>query len=153
MDKKQLLENARHIHKLSGDTIERLEDELAEAEKPDLVHLDFGDSGNDKWIKLFDEIHWIGQYKQPISGLDDKEFINEVKGNLLSVLADLKAIAEPLTQFTTDVYSYRIDSKDYPDQPIRMAGNHHSITEVEEHILKLRRLVYTVKRQKHDNQD
>ena len=151
MDTKQIIEEAHAVIGLAKSLIERLEAELAEAEKPELVHLDFGGSGNGKWIKLFDEIHWIGQHKQSISGLDDKEFINEVKGNLLSVLNNLKALTEPLTQFTTDVYSYRIDSKDYPGQPIRMAGNHHVIAEVEEHILKLRRLVATAKRQKHDN--
>ncbi len=135
----------------ADEALKLMEAELAEAEKAELRHLDFGDTGDDKWIKLFDEIHWIGRYKQDVSVLPDADFVENAKGNLQEVFARLEAIAVPLSEFTTDVYSYRIDSKDYPGQPIRMAGNHHSITEVEEHILKLRRLVATYQRQKNDS--
>ncbi len=80
-----------------------LEAQLAEAEKPELRHLDFGDNGHAKWIKLFDEIHWIELYKEDVSVLPDADFINNVKGNLQAIFDDLKALREPLKEFETEI--------------------------------------------------
>ncbi len=156
MDTKQIIEEAHAVIGLAKSLIERLEAELAEAEKPQLRHWDFGydeDSGDE-----FIVIEQSGLFGSPKAFYADQKgqvHVNESTGvrvrlgNLKEVFDRRKAIAEPLDKFATDVHSYAIDSDNFPDAPIRMAGNHHSVPEVEEHILKLRRLVYTAKGQKH----
>ena len=148
------LEQAKLVLKYATDEIERLQAALAQAEKPELQHLDWGvqSASGHRWLKIHDTIWWIGdenwdQGEIEPSTCDESWYRGECRGNLKEVFDDLKARAETLMYFKTDVHAYRIDSKQYPDAPIYMAGNHHSIVEVEEHVRNLQRLLATYKRQ------
>jgi len=126
-----------------------IEKEFAEAEKPKLRDGDYfvDKDGVLPNIFLDGERYWLeGSGKVRVR---ESRFDDDIKmGNLKDDLAQLQ---EDVEKFTTDVHLYSIDSKQYPAVPIYMAGNHHSVAEVEEHILNLRKMLATYKRrQKHD---
>lgn len=162
MDKKQLLENARHIHKLSGDTIARLEAELAEAEKPKLQHGDIAEHDDTK--KLYLHV-WYEGHLRPICV--DSCYMNQhpkakcytKRGSLKEYFADLKAISEDLEKTETVspadlATTYWIDKAG--DLLIDIKTNEKQTVvkaeDIPELILNLRRLQATA-RKKNDNHD
>ncbi len=137
-------------------TLERLqaslEVSLAEAEKPKLRHGDYGYDIHNQPCAAMEVFETNGpRITGPSTVCSALCNISEgtvykPKVILGNIFDDLTAIAEPLKEFKTDVHLYRIERKGFPDAPIYMAGNHHSIAEVKEHIRKLRRMVATAER-------
>ncbi len=99
MDKKEL-EARIELHE---GCIKSLRAELAEAEKPKLAFLDIGISDTQKWINLNGHTYWIhGRDKLVMdvpSDCLDESFLVHDHTNVLDVLDDLTAQAEPLTEF------------------------------------------------------
>ena len=100
MNKEQLLENVRTVHRLAGDTITRLEAELAEAEKPELRHGDYGhDEGSGDGFIVIEQSGLFGSPKGFYANQNGQVLINEstvARVRTGNIFDDLKAIAEPL---------------------------------------------------------
>lgn len=141
---KEIVEVMEYKLKFFQARLDATKAQLADAEKPELRHLDFGEKAGVRWIKIDAGVWWLYEdgHAAP-SLLSDSEFLDSVKGNLNDIFDENEVLSNPLREFMTDVHCYRIDSEDYPDAPICMAGKHHSIAEVKEHILNLRCLVRT----------
>ncbi|KKM04382.1 hypothetical protein LCGC14_1764830 [marine sediment metagenome] len=137
--------------------IAALEADLAEAEKPELRHLDFGANTDQRWIKLGETIHWVHEGRMnDTSVLADKEFAKERKGNLQDIFDDLKARQEPLKKFTMkettaaaefsgSINKWTVYLKDHCHGP----GVNIGIKDIPDFILNLERLVYTAGQEGH----
>lgn len=161
MDKKQFEAKKAIIDKhirLIDALMADIEKEFAETQKPKLRHGDIRQWGcSDGCVGIVDlsepapHMLWPGDDLRNSKTQDVILSRSKSIGNLKDIFDDLKAMQEDLMYFKTDVHDYRIDSKQYPDAPIYMAGNHHSVAEVEEHIRNLLRLLATYKRGQNDS--
>ena len=130
--------------------ITNAEAELAELDKPKLRHGDYFGDGLTRLVVLeaYDQegvwnfIHKDGSCDHR----SEKEVLSHIGKlpHLGNIFDDLAEMVKPLNEFKTDVHTYRIDKK-MAHSPIYMAGNWHTIPEVEEHIRKLGRLIATAK--------
>ncbi len=155
MDKRQLLDNARHIHKLSGDTIERLEAELAEAEKPELRHGDYGPKEGTEGRLVLKQYQKETLFSAGSASCARHCSSNQMPDAVLgNIFDDLKAIAEELTKHTWDFGHNSYDA--YIDMHGDLLLNGVSIQlivrkeEIPAFILNLQRLQYT-ERKKNDS--
>ena len=127
----------------ANEEIDRLAKLVAEEKEPKLRHCDYG-IGVDSFIHIASDTYWLGtrgDQKAGISKARNEFFINDVIGNLAD---ELKAIAEPLEEFETDVHTYHINKgAQWAHAPIHIAGNSRTLEEAEEHSMKLRRLIAT----------
>ncbi len=148
MDKKEL-EARIELHE---GCIKSLRADLAEAEQPELEHLDFGDNGDDKWIKIFGDIHWIGRYEQEHSGRPDETFVESRQGNLGNIFDELKARAEPLTEFEFKNGVYMAITGVWGNGSLQISDKDGYVVIQKENlpafILNLQRLYYTAMRNK-----
>ena len=79
--------------------IDKAEKELAELEKPELRHGDYGlhGKGGDNWIKIQNKLHYIGNDNYfGDCGIAESAYAPNKVGNLI---ADLKSLSEPLAEF------------------------------------------------------
>jgi len=157
MDTKQIIEETHELIRLAKGVIERCEAVLAEAEQPELRHGDYGYDENNRpclTIKSASNKYELREVGSCCAHDNcGSTWMYRPDNRIGNIFADLKAISESLAVFKTDIYWYRIDDENYPGAPIYMAGNHHSVAEVEEHILKLRRLVATYKRTQDEQEE
>jgi hypothetical protein len=93
--KKQLLENARMVHKVSADTIDRLEKEFAE-EKVELRHGDYGISPEGSWTRVHGSTWWDTKDCTGPSNQNAATFLPYRLGN---IFADLAALSEDVESF------------------------------------------------------
>ncbi len=155
------LEQARLVLKYATDEIERIEAERAEAEKPELRHGDYGydaDSG-DSFI-VIEQSGLFGSPKAFYANQSGQVNVNESTVTRVhpgNIFADLKAIAEPLTEFPicsmvgtkSDVV---IDDAGNITLPVGSETVWVCKTSVPNFILNLQRLQYTAERQKNDSE-
>ena len=163
MDAKAELAFCTEVITWLGIRRDALEAELAEAEKPELRHWDFGydeDSG-DEFI-VIEQSTLSGSPKAFYADQKGQVYVNESTvvrvclGNLKEHFDDLKAIAEGLTKHTWDYGHNSYEA--YIDMHGDLLLNGVSIQlivrkeEIPTFILNLQRIQYT-ERQKNDNQD
>ena len=83
--------------------IVELEAQLVEAEKPELRNWEIGVDDFQRWIKINGHIYWIHDRDSIDLGCpsecEDATFLDSPRTNILDVLDDLKAVAEPLRTF------------------------------------------------------
>lgn len=129
-------------------TVAKLELDLAEAEKAELRHGDFGANDRQRWIKLNDTIHWLHEDRwSETAGLSGETCLHERKGNIGQILDDLTALSEPLYTFTADVHHYGFDFKNFPQAPIQIAGNWHALAEAKGISMKIQRVIFTAEQE------
>ena len=159
MDNKELLENARMVHKVSGHLIERLEKELAEPEKPTLRRGDYGEAERD-----IGDTGFVVMEQSTLPG-SPKAFYGDGAGQVNvndcvqkhvrfgNIFDEIKALAEDVERFETtspaalattywidNVGDLLIDIKTNEKQTVVKAEN------IPAFILKLRQMESTHKR-------
>ena len=152
---KLLIENHKICLSRTEKELALLEAQLAEAEKPELLHLDFGVDGFQRWIKIGDKIWWVhkGSQHSP-SVFPDSYFDSQKQGNLKDISDDLKALAEPLKKFTMKETSSAAEFSGtinkwtvYLSDHCHGTGVNIGIEDIPELILNLRRLVFTAEQE------
>lgn len=145
----QALVSERVLHAQVVESLEHQLVQLAEAEKPKLRHGDWWWKG-EKRLEARIFLKEIKDEKRDCVALPDCLLTTigstyegqPIEGNIFT---DLKALGKPLESFETDAHKYYIKRLGFTRVCIFMAGNWHTIEEVEEHSLKLRRLTATYK--------
>jgi len=125
--------------------ISRLKAELAEAKKPKLRHGDIRTFGISKEIGIIDlsesqhHVIWRNGDKRNCASADESELI----GTLYEVFDDLKAIQEPLEEFSMGWFNFKWDE----DGKLSLdCGSYIDPDDIAEFILNLRRMEATMKR-------
>ena len=142
MNEKQILEQSIADHQKA---IDKAKSELSALDKPKLRHGDYGLHGNsgDNWIKLEDEIRWIGHENYlGHSGIPESNFVDNKVGNLID---DLKAMSEPLDRTSVDGFVMEVIN----DRVI-IGGRRFLVDQAVEFRQKLGQLITTAKRKQQD---
>lgn len=133
--------------------VAKLQLDLAEAEKPELRHLDWGrgkDSGS-IWLKVHGNIWYLTGCQTQPSTMSDARFAAsryfEKTGNLKQYFDDLTAQSEPLEEFDERGAHHHIHHSDTLHGSIMIRNSCYSIEEVKGYILNLQRLIFTAEQE------
>lgn len=127
--------------------IAKVEAQLAEAEKPELRHGDYGIRNHTEfWICINGRVYWNnGQ----LSSLSDARFIESRLGNIFD---DLKALAKPLKEFKVNNGPYETVTIMLGAGMLRFNDADGCIlikeSEIPEFIRNLRRLIFTAEKER-----
>lgn len=124
--------------------------EKVEAEKPKLRHGDYGIGPAGPWCRVHGSTWWDTKDCSGPSHQDADVFIPYRLGNIFD---DLKAMAEPLEEFVERGFNHHIHHSDKLHGSIMMRSSCYSIKQLEEYIMKLRRMAATVERARDDTQE
>lgn len=125
-----------------------MEAQLAGAEKPNLGHGDYG-KYDGKWFIVIEQETLPGSPKaffDDTGGLinADRQISVDLRdGNFFR---ELTAMAEPLEEFVERGFNHHIHHSDKLHGSIMIRGNCYSIEQLEEYIMKLRRMAATAER-------
>ena len=128
--------------------IERLREQLAEAEKPKLRHGDWWfTQGCHPCVRVFmKELKardCVALTDCLITNLGSEYKGEPILGNIFDLL---KEWSENLEYFEFDVHHCEINTIEFPHAPIHIAGNWHTLAEAEEIWHKLGQMIATLKR-------
>lgn len=129
-----------------------LEAQLAEAEKPELRHGNYGQFADKSALLLTfwnsDENKMQYAYKGSEDGEEGIYEADEGEGVWFgNIFDDLKALSEPLYNFTADVHPYGFDFKQFPQAPIQIAGNWHTLKEAKQISTDIQRVIFTAEQE------
>ena len=133
--------------------IAKLEAQLTEAEKPVFKDGDDGlaiqkrgaDSGVCSFIFVGGSVYYnTGTYDEE-TALSDSRFYDYVR--LSNIFDHLKALSRPLHNFTADVHPYSFDFKSFPQAPIQIAGNWHTLEKAKQISMDIQRLIFTAEKE------
>ncbi len=121
-----------------------LKAQLADAEKPVLQNGDYGKNCNGvNFVIHKDKLYFennVNPYYLPNNTVESKH----VFGNIVN---EIELLSKPLRFFQFDVHEYKFDFKNFPDAPVCVAGNWHTLEDAKDISMKLRRLIFTAEQQ------
>ncbi len=123
--------------------------DLADAEKPKLRHGDWWFTF-DGYVNMFMKEHsgeqrdFLARDDCILTNIGSDYHGETIQGNIFD---DLKAQSKPLYKFTADVHHYGFDFKNFPQAPIQIAGNWHTLEEAKEISSKIQRVIFTAEKE------
>ena len=122
------------------DEIAAREAELVQAVNPGLQQGDYGDGPAGPWLRVHGRTWWDTKRPTGPSHHDADVFIPYRQGNHFR---DREALSKPLTHFKADVHQYKFNFKEFPDAPIQIAGNWHTLKDAKQISLDIQRVIRT----------
>ena len=126
------------------------EDKLAEAEKPELEHGDYGIDGDNDSFVVVEQATLYGTPKaffESRAGQIHADKTMSPDFRIGNIFRDLEALAAPLKAFMVGVGCFSYDPNRSLEKPFRFIGYDKTLDEFREISMKIRRLIHTAERQ------